>query len=195
MMNTQIFTDVYYARLPAVLGRRSVYPPERQDYILQASNEKVARQRYYVWILLERAVELSLGKSLADIQLSRTKQGRWISPAVFFSLSHGENAVAVAVSNAPIGVDIQAEIQKKADFFLTKEERTAYETATDKVWFLTELWTKKESIFKKTNGTRFDPKRLCANEHFTQTQAIAIDGKRYALSVTSPIRTLQEIQL
>ena len=191
----QIFTDVYYARLPAVMGRRGVYPSERQQYILQASNDKVARQRYYVWLLFERAVELSFGKSLADIHLSQTPQGLWVSGDIYFSLSHGENAVAVAVSNAPVGVDIQAQLQKQTDFFLTDCERVAYENSVDKTWFLTELWTKKESVFKKLNGVRFVPTRIQASKHFTQTTSIVLGETRYALSVTSPIRTLQEIQL
>lgn len=199
-MDKQIFTDVYYAQLPLVMGRRAIYPPERQTYIMQASNEKVARQRYYVWLLLERAVELSFSKCLAELQLQKTKSEKWLSPVLSFSLSHGDNAVAVAVSNAPVGVDIQAHIpQNRSESIvhcaLTETERLQYENAINKEDFLTALWTRKESIFKLSNDIRFAPNQIQTDNYFTQTQTLTIGKERYFLSTTAPIRNLQEIQL
>ncbi len=191
------FTDVYYATLPNVLGRRGVYPPARAEYIANTSNPLLRRQRYYVWLLLEHALEESLHKTLAEIQPYLTERGVWASPVCHFSLSHGDNAVAVAISDGAVGVDIQKRIERVelAMHILAPSEQDAFQTAEDPHAFLTELWTKKESLFKASGALRFQPKTLTADCAFTQTRWVDCADERYALSVTSPVRRLQEIQL
>ncbi|MBR2023445.1 MAG: 4'-phosphopantetheinyl transferase superfamily protein [Clostridia bacterium] len=191
------FTDVYFATLPEVMGRRAVYPPERESYILQATNPQLMRQRYYVWLLLEYALQQSLGKGLSELHIQKSPHGKWESPFAHFSLAHSHKALAVAVSDTPVGVDIQKQIEKTtvANCALTDSEWTRFLSAQNPSELLTELWTKKESLFKTTDKLRFSPKEIHAEHAFTQTEWLEIDGERYALSTTSPIRKLQQIQL
>ena len=191
------FTDVYFAQLPEVMGRRAIYPPERETYILQATNPQLMRQRYYVWLLLEYALQHSLGKGLYELHIQKSPHGKWESPFVYFSLAHSNNALAVAVSDMPVGVDIQEQIEKPtmANCALTDSEWGKFLSAQNPNELLTELWTKKESLFKKTDKLRFLPKEIDTETTFTQTEWLDVDGKHYALSTTSPIRKLQKIQL
>lgn len=193
----QNFTDVYYAPLPEVLGRRGIFPPERETYILQTPNPLLQRQRYYVWLLLDYALTNSFQRGVYEMNVTQTEHGTWISPFCHFSLSHSDNAVAVAVGTSPVGVDIQKRITKLdiSKHILTPEEETAFSTSNNPSDFLTELWTKKESIFKAGNALRFQPKTLCANAHYTATRWLDINGERYALSVSAPIRNFEQVQL
>ena len=191
------FTDVYYAALPEVMGRRAIYPPEREAYILQTKSPELMRQRYYVWLLLEYAVEQAFSKNLAQMQLYSTERGIWKSPMGYFSLSHSHNAIAVAVSDMPVGVDIQKRIDKTAvaNYVLNAAEWSKFLSSHDPNTLLTELWTKKECLFKTTDLPRFSPKDIDTEHTFTQT--VWLDGldDAYALSVSSPARLIQKIQL
>ncbi len=191
------FTDVYYACLPQVMGRRGIYPQERMDYILNTSNPLLMRQRYYVWLVLEYGLEHSLHKHLPQLQITQNERGQWVSPFCHFSLSHGDNAVAVAVSRQPVGIDVQKRIsnEKYAKHILTPIEQNVFDRAEDKLGFLTELWTKKEAIFKAQTELRFQPKRITAQEYCTETRIVTCMGENYALSVTAPIRNFQKVQL
>lgn len=193
----QSFTDVYYAQLPAVMGRRGIYPPQREAYVLQTHNPLLQRQRYYVWLLLEYAVNASLKKGLHQLSITQDARGKWLSPFIHFSLAHEGNAVAVAISDKPVGVDIQKRIENESakTYILTPDEYPAYERAENKTDFLTELWTKKESLFKIGNQCRFNPKTYSAQNADADTRWLDIQGERYALSATSRITRLEEVRL
>ena len=193
----QPFTSVYYAETPAVLGRRGIYPPQREAYILQTANPQLQRQRYYVWLLLEYAVNTHLGKNLPQLQLTVDSHGKWHSPLIHFSLSHSDNAVAVALSDSPVGVDIQRPIldENKKTHILAPDEYPIFQKAEDKSAFLTELWTKKESLFKISNSARFNPKTNSVQGLSLDTRWVELAGKRYVLSTTSQITHLEKVQL
>ena len=118
--------QVYYAKIPAQYGRDTLYPPARQWEIEACASEKVRKEKYYAWKLLERAVQDFLGASITDLRFTKSENGKWKSDRVEFSLSHSASAVAVALSNAPVGVDIQRVAPlKRTDFLrkvLTEEE-------------------------------------------------------------------------
>ncbi|MDR2599706.1 MAG: 4'-phosphopantetheinyl transferase superfamily protein [Oscillospiraceae bacterium] len=72
---------------------------------------------------------------------------------IYFNLSHCDNAVACAISNTEIGVDIQhispvsEAVAKKV---LTKSEYKNYIKSKKPDEYFTEIWTIKESYVKKT---------------------------------------------
>lgn len=80
---------------------------------------------------------------------------------IHFSLSHCEKAVVCAVSDVPVGVDAQDEMEfssKLADRICSEEERASLAAAKDPGKALTALWTKKEALAKcsgKGLGERF----------------------------------------
>ena len=100
-----------------------------------------------------------------NIKFTKTANGKWICPEFYFSLSHTDTAVCVALSYKEIGVDIEKVRQVKerlADKILTEDEKE-HLALTDKEIrgdFLLECWVKKESIFKMRGGEALLPTHL-----------------------------------
>ena len=97
-------------------------------------------------------------------------------PNIFFSLSHAENAVLCAVSEQPVGADVQDIRTIKADIsrrICTTSELERLNAADDKNRELCRLWCLKES-FGKLTGKGF-------SEGFTQieTQELLNEKKAF----------------
>ena len=103
------------------------------------------------FLLLERALQ-DLGISPVP-EFAYEEFGKPYLPGypVHFSLSHTKNAVACAISDRPIGVDVQEKMKyssRLSQRICSDTERTALENAEDKGLVLTALWTKKEALAK-----------------------------------------------
>jgi len=186
-------TDVYFA--PLGCGPvEQVYPPARQARIEASVYEGQRRQRYFVWKLLEYALESSFGLQFAQQEFSVDGAGKWHCGACFFSLSHSREAVAVAVSDRPVGVDIEcldrAPVPGLEKKILTEQELRAYDTLAPekRQTFLLEKWCAKESLFKKDGGT-FDPGQMSTDESaLTGTVTVAGCAYAYAVATDQPAR-------
>ncbi len=160
-----IHTDLYIAEMPAgEIGR--VDNETRQRQINEATDERVKRERYYAWRLLEHAVWHSKGKSLADMELTLAPTGRWESPHIFLSIAHSRDLIAVALSNAPIGVDLEPigspRPERFAERMLNEGELQEYRSTSEgeRLALLYRKWTEKESLFKRIGGSSFIPKEI-----------------------------------
>ena len=105
------------------------------------------------FLLLERALQDQAIPSVPEFAYGQWGKPYFPGSAVHFSLSHTKNTVACAVSDAPVGVDVQEKMTytcRLADRICSREERIALETAADKDQVLTALWTKKEALAKKS---------------------------------------------
>lgn len=105
------------------------------------------------FLLLERALrEVGI---YAVPEFAYEDRGKPYFPGcpVHFSLSHCQNAVVCVVAENPVGVDVQDTVtfsSRLADRICSPGERAALELAEDKDLALTDLWTKKEALAKKT---------------------------------------------
>ena len=78
-----------------------------------------------------------------------------IKEGPFFSISHCKMGIAVAVSNQPIGIDIETVRPLKVDLVkktMNPLEQEAILSAPQPDWAFTRLWTRKEA-FLKMKGT------------------------------------------
>ena len=78
-----------------------------------------------------------------------------IEDGPYFSISHCKSGIAVAVSNQPIGIDIEAVRPLKVDLVkktMNPLEQEAILSAPQPDWAFTRLWTRKEA-FLKMKGT------------------------------------------
>ena len=100
-------TVVFAARLPDTYLYEPIYPPERQAEIEKCSNEKVKREKYFVWKLLEYAIFNTIGEPIENFNFEKNPNRKWVSDRVYFSLSHSDGVVAVALSDREVGVDIE----------------------------------------------------------------------------------------
>ena len=68
-----------------------------------------------------------------------------------FSISHCKNAIAVAVSHSPIGIDIEHLRTAKPELVartMNEAEQEYIWQASNPDWAFTQLWTKKEAMLK-----------------------------------------------
>lgn len=173
--------DVYLMPLHETKQDGAVYPPAREAYIQSAADEEVRRQRFAVWKLLETAVDHSFHYRFSDLRFRRKHSGKWTCNRLHFSLSHTKGAVAVAVSNAAVGIDVEnaeAFSEKYSDskklsaiaaHTLTAQELSEFSNTPEA--FL-QLWTKKESYFKYMGASRFDPQKINTLCLQTRTQLL-----------------------
>ena len=185
--------DVYVAPLPArPMDSTPLLPRERQEQIDGVSNAALKKEKYFVWRLLERALSQSLGIKMENTELSLTESGKWIAHGFYISLSHRCEALAVAVSSAPVGVDVEPLSPERGHSFarriMTANELAIYESLPEcaKADFTVRCWTLKESIFKKqTHPSPFIPRETESNIPGAYSQSLELAGAKYCLSVAS----------
>ena len=194
-------TDVYLALLPCGECDEPLYPEERDTLVKSTANPRVRRERYFVWRLLEVAIRRSLGLELSEIGLRREGE-RWTSELADISLSHG-GALAVAVSGAPVGVDIESlsgdsDTARLAERFFSDAERAEYYAAPEeerRAAFL-RIWTAKEAIFKSQRSTAFAPSEVDSGASRVHSRTVRLGEEDFILSVvTESEPTLNIVEL
>lgn len=164
--------DVYAANIPDEIALKPLYPTERMQEIGSCKNERVKKQKYCVWKLLGYALQRSYGLRLEELSFQKEKCGKWTAEGCFFSLSHCDGIAVVALSRQKVGVDVEKiadKMTKLKEKFLTEKELAQWETQEDKLGYLAEKWTQKESVFKMQGGSVFSPKTIEAGEYNTHT--------------------------
>ena len=108
-------------------------------------------------------------------------------PEIHFNLSHCKNGILVAVSDQPIGVDIES-YRNVSDslirYTMNEEERRIIAESADPVCTFTEYWTKKEAVFKlRGTGITHDLHGLLQGDEQVETQVNP--EKQYAYSIAT----------
>lgn len=176
--------EVYYGALSAH-GADEIVDRERREYIESFKAEQGKRERINAWLLLAFSVKDKLGKDIKDLNIKRDGNGKWVCEDLCFSLSHSGNGVAVALSKMPIGVDIERVFRENQPVsVLNEREKSIYLLQRDKKRAFAEIWTKKESIFKKDGEKIFLPKKTDSTREETVSKFVNIEREEYCLSVT-----------
>ena len=149
-----IFENLQLCSPEWLTEKEKTLPVWRLTKVQSLKKEEDKIRSVAAFLLLERALQ-DLGISPVP-EFAYEDFGKPYLPGypVHFSLSHTKNAVACAVSDCPIGVDVQEKVEyssRLADRICSDAERTALENAKDKDLALTALWTKKEAL-AKCNG-------------------------------------------
>ena len=190
---------IYVARLPQNECNELLSCVERQNEINAISNERVRREKYYVWKLLEYAAKDSFAKDASNIRFVKSKNGKWSCKDFEFSISHSTEAIAVAVSDSSVGIDVERirvkRSKKLAEYILTEEEYFEYSDVPDEKSedFIVRKWCQKEAVFKMQNKARFKPSEIETAEYFCVTKAFDIGDEKYILAVATKRR--QEVEI
>ena len=183
-------TAVYVAIIDRDTELSPVYPPQRQADIDRCSNEGVRLEKYTAWRLLELALRQSLGLDFKSLEFLKNSYGKWNTEGAFFSISHSGGAVAVAVSDKPVGVDIEVVERYREGIehrILTPSESIACKEldAREAEEYIIRKWSEKESIFKTLDIRAFEPLKIETKEYPVKSQVLDMLGKRFVLSVCS----------
>lgn len=162
VQNQKLNTSVYVAPIPEdFCDETELLPAERQAQVSAIGNPKVKTQKRFVWELLRFALERRLGIPADLVNFSRSGN-KWSCAECRISLSHTDGYVAVALSDLPVGVDVEVLSPKFSEKLLDriacppeKQARGAIQTAA--------LWTAKESLFKQGDNAlaAFVPSKIC----------------------------------
>lgn len=184
-------TRVYFCKIQKA-NEKIIYPLERQAEIDGAKSQKVKNEKYSAWKLLEYGVKDLYNKDLGQFSFKKLQSGKWMSDGFFFSISHTKNLVCVAISDKPIGVDIEnlEEFEKKVE---NKKDVLWKKIASEKeyemiknppIGRLSTFWTKKESIYKcQKDDLPFMPSAIDSNMYSVLCKKFKIFGERYVISI------------
>lgn len=192
--------DVYLATLPSEPIGQPLCCALRQKEVDAIGNERVQREKYYAWKLLEYGLQRSLGIKMENLQFSRKENGQYVADRVHFSISHSQGALAVAVSRNSVGVDVEAMdapcVDGMVDRILHPQERARL---VDPGACFASMWTAKEALFKLSGGERFQPAEWDTTCGGVRSFTKFIAGREYSLSVATDtpekIRIYENIQL
>ena len=154
-------------------------------------NEGVKREKCAVWKLLEDSVQAHFGVSPKDVSFRKSESGKWKCDICEFSLSHSRDLVAVAISDEPVGVDIELYDERKllriASRLLTGDELKELDALSEekKGEYIIKAWTGKEAAFKIMGEGALLPKKEARKEEYIYRRKIELDGDIYFLAVAT----------
>ncbi len=179
---------IYTAQIPTNTKMGELVPKERNEEVKSCKNEEVKREKYYVWKLLEYALERTFGKKLKKLDIYKSNSGKWECDGYEFSLSHSHGVVAVAVSRRKVGVDIELKKELRvniADKILSDKEAEEFNgvAQNERNDWLIKKWTQKESAFKLNGKAVSSIKDIPTDS--VKTFEVSVGGNNYYLSVCS----------
>ncbi len=163
----------------------------RREEIAKISNERVKREKYCAWKLLCHALKNSFGLEAEKLDFIKLDCGAWAVEGLEISISHSDDAIAVAVSSSSVGIDIERvhkpHSNRMAEFIMNERELEIFNSLPDeaKDERLIEIWTTKEAIFKTKKAPAFLPKETDINSYPTKTIKLDINNEKYICTVAA----------
>ena len=158
-----IDSDIYSFNLDEALTQISA---QRRDQALRFSHEAGRRQRVAAYLLLKKGLEAEYGIT-ENVEFGYAEGGKPFikgHETIHFNLSHCRTAVACAIHDRPVGIDIETVRPFKESLARHVLSLSEYEKAiasADPAYEFTRLWTMKESLLKLTGrGLRADLRSL-----------------------------------
>lgn len=183
--------DVYIAELPDVEPTGRLCCAQRQEEVSAVSNQRVRREKYYIWKLLEYALKSRFDVDPSMLCFKKSENGKWSVEGYGFSLSHSGKALAVAVFDENVGVDVEQlrvkSAERFADYILTEREKEKYSVAAsdNQEMLLVQKWCEKEAIFKLGDEKSFVPSRIESDSACCDSSSLELCGERYVLAVAA----------
>lgn len=166
--------------------------PQRREQALQFRHELGRRQCVLSYLLLKRALH-----EVYDIDenplFGYGEHGKPFltnHPDIHFNISHCKDAVACAIDDSPVGIDIESVGRYKdelARYTMNDEEIAKIATAEDPEVVFIELWTKKEAATKLVGtGITDNLKEILTRAECVIDTTVSDNGK-YVWSVATSL--------
>ena len=146
--------EVYFADVSGLdPDREYSLSPYRREKLIRQKNVLARKQGLGAELLLIKALESAAPGITPPLDISCGKDGKpeLVGSGIFFNLSHSGSFAACAVSDSPIGLDIQTERdcdRRLSEKYFTAPERRFIEESENKAYAFTKLWCMKESAVK-----------------------------------------------
>ena len=171
-----------------------VFSDVRIEKLKQITNEEVRLERIAAEVLLQYAFKeygFDIPKEYAYDNL-----GKPTASDVYFSITHTKGAVMVAVSNNPVGVDLEMRRnidEKIASRILTKEELDFYNEHKGSEYLL-DCFVRKESFFKMTGeGIGSNLTKESVNQILNSSKQVALCFDDYLSIITTKEKDLYDV--
>lgn len=166
----------------------SLLSDERRERVMRYRNEGDRKRSAAAYILLCKALSEEYGIEEKPL-FAYGEHGKPIivgHEEIHFNLSHCREAVVCALSDHPVGIDVEAVRHYKeslARYTMNEEELRQILTAERPDVAFTRLWTMKEAVLKRTGeGLRNDLKNVLVNA--PELTTVVSPDLRYVYSVT-----------
>lgn len=187
-MNRQIFalrTDGLSAREAQILCRAA--DAEHADLFRAYPDRPAVRASLAANVLLRAAAARMLSVPMRAVETARLPSGQPTLPGtgLFCSVSHTDGLCVCAVSDAPVGIDVEklrpAPLRVAKRAFSPEEQRLlARSDEPDRLFF--RFWTKRESVVKLTGAGLRDIRAAIPPQIGTETFLLLED---YCVSVSA----------
>ncbi|MFI7062739.1 4'-phosphopantetheinyl transferase family protein [Kribbella sp. NPDC050124] len=192
--------EVWWGRIGQVRAEfiGDLDPVERQRH--QAYVQPQDKARFLLGCtIVRRVLARRLALPAASISLDRTcpdcgkPHGKVRADGVELSVTHSGDLVGVAVSDRPVGLDVEKidpalDVDGVARLSLAEEELEALSRHDDRARAFTTYWTRKEAVVKATGaGLREDLRTITGVPTGMQVIELTVDpGYSAALAIVSP---------
>lgn len=128
--------------------------PEKQERIKRLRSLHDAQNCLLADVLARVEICRATGIRMSQLEFAVGDYGKPLlvnDPCVHFNVSHAGRYIACAVSDVPVGIDIEligSANMKIAERFFTPDERAYIMAGGDRAYRFCEVWTKKESRIK-----------------------------------------------
>lgn len=165
---------------------------QRREYISRFTNEADKRASTAAYLLLCKCLSLKHGINHPPI-LEYGEHGKPFLrdyPHIHFNFSHCRTAAVCAISEAPIGVDIESirsYNRRLAMRTMNEKEFSLIETSAQPDVAFTRLWTQKEAIAKLSGRGLYNIKELIDN--FNGTIKTTVNSEKgYIYSICQDLK-------
>ena len=161
---------------------------QRREQALRFKHEQGRRLCVLAYLLLKQGLREEYG-IMDNPVFEYNEHGKPFivgHPEIFFNLSHCKEAVACAISDQPVGIDVESVRSYKerlARYTMNDEEVRDIETSDQPDTTFIRLWTMKEATMKLVGtGISKDMKSVIDTDKYKYT---TVDRQRYIYTVCS----------
>ena len=147
---------IYYKEIEKV----ETLPNNVMEYLNEYKNQERYNQSINAWKLLFEKLNSDFNIKLENCEIKKTSNGKPFIDGIHFNISHSKNLVAIIISDAECGIDIQ-HIDSKTNHclmakkVLSSEELEIFNSISNenlKREYLAERFSVKEALYKADNS-------------------------------------------
>ena len=145
-----------------------------------------SKERIIGHYFIKKELSKQLKKPISEIEFKYNAHNKpYIDNAFYFNISHSGKYIILAISNLPIGVDIESfkKINPKLiNRIATKEDIESFDNRNYDLEFL-KLWTLKEAYFKFIGTGITNLKAVTKNQIYSRCNVLTTINENFVLTI------------